>query len=571
MKRFIVSAALLLNVTAGFACTNLIVTKGATTDGSVLVSDVADSHNRYGVLDFKLSGRHKPGEMRAIYQWGSDSRGPFRYCGAIPEAPYTYNVMSNMNEYQVTIGETTYNGRCEELQDTTAILDYGSIMNICLQRSKTAREAILMFASLTDQYGYDSTGESFSVADPNEAWIFEVMPRKPKYDANGVNTNRGIVYVAVRIPDGCISAHANCARITTFPLNDPENCLYSKDVIDQARELGWYDGPDESFSFADVYCPLTSYSLLRACELRVWSFFNRYGDQDMNQYLDFVTGEDPTHRLPLYVKAKEKISVQMLAEMMRDHYEGTPFDMRKGIAAGPQETPYRFRDNDWTVDGVKYRNERAIAMQQAGFWFISQCRGWLPREVGGVIWFAVDDPGTAPLTPVYASARAISNHYAFGNGSHVEYSPTSMWWMCNRIAQFAYLNYRNVGNEVREVIRAHEAEMVEAVAAADAEALALLKMSEKKAVKYMTRFSVAQQDALFEKWDKLDKYLLVKYVDGNIKKQNPDGSFVVFPHAYQGKDHFVPKSPGVPGVSEAYKRAVVSETGDFYKDKKMTK
>ena len=571
MKRFIVSAALLLNVAAGFACTNLIVTKGATTDGSVLVSDVADSHNRYGVLDFKLSGRHKPGEMRAIYQWGSDSRGPFRYCGAIPEAPYTYNVMSNMNEYQVTIGETTYNGRCEELQDTTAILDYGSIMNICLQRSKTAREAILMFASLTDQYGYDSTGESLSVADPEEAWIMEVMPRKPKYDENGVNTNRGIVYVAIRIPDGYICAHANCARITTFPLNDPENCLYSKDVISQARELGWYDGPDEEFSFTDVYCPITSYSLLRSCELRVWSFFNRYGDLDMSQYIDFVTGEDPAHRMPLYVKAKEKISVQMLAEMMRDHYEGTPFDMRKGIAAGPQETPYRFRDNDWTVDGVKYRNERAIAMQQAGFWFISQCRGWLPREVGGVIWFAVDDPGTAPLTPVYASARAISNHYAFGNGSQVEYSPTSMWWMCNRIAQFAYLNYRNVGNEVREVIRAHEAEMVEKVAAADAEALALLRKSEKKAVKYMTRFSVAEQDALFEKWDKLDKYLLVKYVDGNIKKQNPDGSFVVFPHAYQGKDHFVPKSPGVPGVSGAYKRAVVTETGDFHKDKKMTK
>lgn len=571
MKRFILSAALIFSVTTGFACTNLIVTKGATTDGSVLVSDVADSHNRYGVLDFKLGGRHKPGTMREIYQWGSDSRGPFRYCGAIPEAPYTYNVMSNMNEYQVTIGETTFNGRYKELQDSTAILDYGSIMNICLQRSKTAREAILNFAALTDAYGYDSTGESLSVADANEAWIMEVMPRKPKYNADGVNTNKGIVYVAVRIPDGYICAHANCARITTFPLNDPENCLYSKDVISMARELGWYEGPDEEFSFTDVYCPITSYSLLRSCELRVWSFFNRYGDLDMSQYMDYVTGEDPTHRMPLYVKAKEKISVQMLAEMMRDHYEGTPFDMRKGVAAGPQETPYRFRDNDWTVDGVKYRNERAIAMQQAGFWFISQCRGWLPREVGGVIWFAVDDPGTAPLTPVYASARAISNHYAFGNGSHVEYSPTSMWWMCNRIAQFAYLNYRNIGNEVHDVIRAHEAEMVEKVAAADQEALALLEKSDKKAVKYMTQFSVAQQDALFEKWEKLDKYLLVKYVDGNIKKQNPDGSFVVFPHAYQGKDHFVPKSPDVPGLSEAYKRAVVSETGDFLKDKKMTK
>ena len=442
-------------------------------------------------------------------------------------------------------------------------------MNICLQRCKTAREAILTFAALTDAYGYDSTGESFSVADPDEAWIMEVMPRKPRLDENGVNTNRGIVYVAVRIPDGCICAHANCARITTFPLDDPENCLYSKDVISQARELGWYEGPDEAFSFADVYCPITAYSQLRACELRVWSFFNRYGDLDMNEYLDFVTGEDPTHRMPLYVKAKEKISVQMLAEMMRDHYEGTPFDMRKGIAAGPQESPFRFRDNDWSVDGVKYRNERSIAMQQAGFWFISQCRGWLPREVGGVIWFAVDDPGTAPLTPVYASSRAISKHYAFGNGSHVEYSPTSMWWMCNRIAQFAYLNYRNVGNEVQEVIRAHEAEMVRKVAEADEEALRLLAKSEKKAIKFLTRFSVAQQDALFEKWDRLDKYLLVKYVDGNIKKQNEDGSFVVFPHAYEGKDHFVPKSPGVPGVSDAYKRAVVNETGDFLRNKKL--
>jgi len=550
-----------------YACTNLIITKGASVDGSVMVSDAADSQTRYGVLDYRLGGHHKKGELRGIYQWGSDAKGAFRYTGSIPEAECTYNVISNMNEYQVIIGETTYDGDWKSFVDTTAIIDYGSMMNIALQRSRTAREAIATMVEITDKYGYTNTGETLSIADANEAWIMDIMPRKPKYDANGNNTNKGIVYVAIRIPDGYISAHANCARIDRFPLNDPENCLYSKDVIEQAREMGWYDGPDEEFSFRDAYCPVLSLSTIRSCDMRVWSFFRQWGDEDMDQYLDYVTGENISHHLPLYVKAKAKLSVHDVAEMMRDHYEGTPFDMRKGVAAGPMECPYRWRDNDWTVDGVKYRNERPIAVQQTGFWFIGQARGYLPREVGPVIWFAVDDPGTAPITPVYACSREISDHYRFGNGSQVTYSPTSMFWLVNRVAQQCYLNYKWVGKETREKVIEHELSMMKQVEKSDARAMELLKSSPKKAVKYLTDFSVKAQDELFDKWEKLDKYLLVKYIDCNVKKQDPDGSFQVFGHEYEGVTNFVPKSPNAPGLGEAYKRAVVNETGDFLKNK----
>ncbi len=564
MKKAFAVFLALFSAVLSYACSNLIVTKGASADGSVMISDVADSHNRYGVLGCKIASRHKKGEMRGVYQWGSDAKGPFRYLGSIPEPEYTFNVMSNMNEYQLAIGETTFVGDYKPFVDTTAILDYGSTMIICLQRCKTAREAILMFASLTDEFGYGDSGESLSFADANEAWIMEIMPRLPKYDANGVNTNKGIVYVAIRIPDGCICAHANCARITTFPLNDPENCLYSKDVISQAREMGWYDGPDEEFNFTETYCPLTSYSLIRNCDLRVWNFFRNWGEEDMDQYMDYIMGENLDHRLPLYVKAKKKLSVHDVAEAMRDHYEGTIFDMRKGVAAGPFECPYRWRDNNWVVDSVKYMNARPVAVQQAGFWFISQSRSWLPREVGGVMWFAVDDPGTAPLTPVYACSREVSDHYRFGNGSLVKYSPTSMFWMVNRIAQFAYMNYKWIGGEVHDTLCRHELEMAARLDTVDREALALYGKSPARAVKYLTRFSVDAQDKLFDKWEKLDKYLLVKYMDGNVKKQEEDGSFKVFGHS-----PWVPVSPSVPGMSEDFKRAVVGETGDLYRNKPM--
>ena len=559
MKKILLSASMLLAATYGFACTNFIVTKGASADGSVMVTDAADSHTRYGCLDYVLGGDHKKGSMRDIYQWGSDHRGPFYYHGQIPEAPHTYNVVCNMNEHQVIMGETTWDGR-NQIEDTTAILDYGSIMNICLQRCSTARQAVLMVGELADEFGYCQTGETLSVADKDEAWIMDIYPRRPHYDANGVNTNKGVVWAATRIPDGYICAHANNARITKINFHDPENWLFSKDVVDEARRNGWYEGADEDFSYAEAYCPFDGQGYMRTCDNRVWSFFNRFGDEDMYQYLDYVMADNPKHRLPLYIKPKTKISVEMLAAAMRDHYEGTPFDMRKGVAAGPHECPYRWKDNDWTVDGVKYANERPVAVQQTGFWFISQARGWLPDELGAVVWFAVDDAGTAPLTPVYACSQDISDHYRFGNGNLIKYSETSMFWIVNRIAQFCYLHYNTTGEEVAEVIRKHEAEMVAKVAENDVKVLDMYNKSKKKAVKYLTKFSIDEADALFDQWTELDKYLLVKYLDGNIKRQDNDGKFITF----EGRD-FAPVGPTVKGLNPAFKRAIVEETGDFHR------
>lgn len=526
------------------ACTNLLISKGASADGSVMVSYAADSHTRYGTLLFMPAQKHKAGEMIEIREWGKE-----RFLGYIPQAGYTYNVIGNMNEHQLLIGESTWGG-LEELRDTTAILDYGSLIYITLQRAKTAREAIVLFTSLLDEYGYASSGESISFADPNEVWFMDIIARKPKYE-NGKNLNKGAVWVAVKIPDGYISAHANCARITSFPLNDPQNCMYSKDVISHAREIGLFNGKDEEFSFADTYCPL-DFSAMRACEARVWSFFRKHGVQDMEQYIDFARGENPKNRMPLYVKAKEKLTVKDVADMMRDHYENTEFDMTKGIGAGGNELPYRWRPSSFEIDGKKGNNERAIATQQTGFWFVGQCRGWLPNHIGGLLWFAVDDAGTSPLSPFYSCSTEISEHYKLGNGSMLEYSPTSMFWLQNRIAQFAYLRYNHIGKEVRENIDKHELEMIKAVEEADAAALVL--GSEKKAVKYLTKFSVENASALFKKWDRLDKYLLVKYIDGNTKYQNPDGSF-----KNNGHCTTIPPAPMFPGYSDTYKSAVVNE------------
>jgi len=550
MRRFFLTLLLALSVTAGYACTNLIVTKGASTDGSVMVTYAADSYTRYGTLVHYPAAKHKPGEMRRILQWGQD-----HYLGEIPEATYTYNVIGNMNEHQLVIGETTWGGR-PELRDPQGIVDYGSLEYICLQRCTKAREAIELFVKLANEFGYASSGESLSFADTEEAWILEVIAKKPDV-VNGVNRNKGVVWVAVRIPDGYISAHANCARITTFPKNDPANCIYAPDVISHAREIGIYEGSDEDFSFADTYCPL-SFSLMRSCEARVWSFFNRWGDLDMNAYLDFAMADNPKNRMPLYVKPKAKLSVLDLASMMRDHYEGTPFDMTTDIGAGSNETPYRWKQNDWTVDGVKYSNARPISTQQTGFWFVAQCRSWLPDEIGGVFWFAVDDSGTSALTPVYSSSRAVSWHYALGNGSMVEYSESSMFWLNNRIAQFAYLRYNPVGLEVQERIAAHEKTMVEKVAAADTKALAM--KSEKQRLKFLTEFSVSEADALFDEWYKLDKYLLVKYMDGTVKWQNEDGTFKT-----NGSTDYIPVSPDWPGYSEKFKRAIVNDNGTLLK------
>lgn len=552
MKRTLLTIALLLLAIKGFTCTNLIITKGASTDGSVMVTYAADSHTRYGTLVHYPAAKYKAGTLLPVYEWGKD-----RYLGTIPQAEKTYNVIGNMNEHQLIIGESTWGG-LDQLRDPNGILDYGSLMYITLQRARTAREAILLYTSLADQYGYASSGESISFADPEEAWILEIIARKPEV-VNGVNTRKGAVWVAVRIPDGHISAHANCSRITTFPLNDPENCLFSPDVISHARELGLFEGKDEEFSFADTYCPL-DFGAMRGCEARVWSFFNKHGAEDMSKYIDHASGHNPKNRLPLSVKSKHKLSVTMVADMMRDHFEDTPFDMRNDIGAGGNTLPYRWRPMSFEIDGDEYINERAIATQQTGFWFVGQARNRFPDEIGGIFWFALDDAGTSPLTPVYSSSTAISHHYALGNGSMIEYSPTSMFWLTNRIAQFAYLRYDEIGAEVVANVRAHEKEMVEKIASADEQALLLHKKSPRRAVKYLTTFSINEADALFEKWNELDKYLLVKYIDGNTKRQDETGAFIT-----NGHSATIPPGPIQKGYNERFKRAIVKEIGEKIK------
>ncbi|MDX9782582.1 MAG: C69 family dipeptidase [Bacteroidales bacterium] len=533
----------------GMACTNLLITSGASVNGSNMVSYSADSHTRYGVLVHYPASKFTKGSMLNIYEWGKE-----RYLGQIPQVTETYNVIGNMNEHQVVIGESTWGG-VESLYDAQGVVDYGSLMYIALQRAKTAREAIGVITTLANEYGYASTGESISIADKNEVWFLEIIGKAPKM-VDGKNVNKGAVWVAIRIPDGYISGHANQARITTFPKNDPENCLYAADVITHAREQGLYTGDDNSFSFADTYGPADG-ATVRGCDARVWSFFNKHSSEDMSKYLDYALGHNLKNRMPLYVKAKSKLSVKDVADMMRDHYEGTPMDMTNDIGAGGNALPYRWRPMGFEVDGESYINERAIATQQTGFWFVGEARPNIPDQIGGIFWFAVDDAATSPLTPVYTSSKEISLHYALGNGSMLEYSPTSMFWITNRIAQFSYLRYNHIGAEVRSVIDKHENEAFKRVAEIDRKAFDLLQKSPEKVAGLTTEFSVNSANDLFNKWKSLDEYLLVKFMDGNTKKQNPDGSF-----KNNGHSDKIPPSPDFPGYTPIWKKAVKESAGE---------
>ncbi|MBO5903417.1 MAG: C69 family dipeptidase, partial [Tidjanibacter sp.] len=395
MKKILSTIVLLalLSVQRADACTNFIITKGASTDGSVMVTYAADSHQLYGALyKYNAPKKIKPGELLPVYEWDTG-----RFLTNIPQVAKTYSTVGNMNENQVIIAETTYGGR-EELVDETGLMDYGSLIYITLQRATTAREAIDIMVELANTHGYASSGESFSVADENEAWIFEIIGKGTKM-VDGKNVNKGIVWVARRIPDGYICAHANQARISTFPLNDPENCIYSEDVISFAREMGYFDGKDEEFSFCQAYAPL-DFSGARGCEARVWSFFNTFAD-GMDKYLDYAMGYNLNNPMPLWIKPDQKISPKQVFDAMRDHYEGTPMDMTTDIGAGGSKLPYRWRPMDFEVDGVTYVNERATATQQTGFWFTAQARNYLPDAVGGILWFGVDDAATSCLTPIY--------------------------------------------------------------------------------------------------------------------------------------------------------------------------
>ncbi len=522
MKRFNITLAaaamIMANALPSSACTNFIVTRGASTDSSVMVSYAADSHQLYGCLYHYMPSRRAARTM-PVYEWDTG-----RYIGDIAQAAQTYTTVGNMNEHSLIITETTFGGR-HELENPDGGIDYGSLIYITLQRARTAREAIRTIVDLADTYGYCSSGESFTIADPDEAWIMELIGRGKQ--------GKGIVWVARRIPDGYVSAHANQARITTFPKDDPENCLYSDDVVELARSMGWYEGTDEDFSFADAYAPL-DFSAMRGCEARVWSFFRTVAD-DMDKYVDYAMGHNPDNRMPLWVKPRTKVSPKMVFDAMRDHYEGTPMDMTTDLGAGGHGLPYRWRPMNFEVDGVEYCNERATATQQTG-----------------ILWFGVDDAATSCLTPIYCNSTEVAECIAEDNGSMLDYSPTSAFWIFNRVANFAYLRYDLIAADVRKSIDQWENDKLSQVARIDAAAAA---MSPAKARKYLTEYSVNTAQQLFGRWVELDRYLLVKYIDGNVKGENADG----FIDNGNGRD--IPGKIEWPGYNEKWKRAVAADNG----------
>ena len=564
------------------ACTNVIVTRGASADGSCLVSYAADSHWLYGELYFKPQADWATGSKLKVCDWDSG-----KYLGEIEQVQHTYKTIGNMNEHQLIIAETTFGGR-HGLNNPDAIMDYGSLIYITLQRARTAREAIRLMDELTQKYGYYSEGESFSIADKEEAWIMEMV---------GKGAEKGSVWVARRIPDGYISGHANQSRITTFPLDDPDNCLYSKDVISFARKMGWFDGKDEEFSFRDAYCPL-DFGGLRGCEARVWSAFNILGkgkfayedggslvEKDSYDYVDYAMGHNPANNMPLWIKPAGKVSVKDVADVMRDHYEGTPMDMTQDIGAGGNALPYRWRPMGFTYDGKEYTNERAIATQQTAFWFVGQSRGNYPDVLGGIIWFGTDDAATSYVTPIYTNSEIVPECFREGNGDMLTYSSTSSFWLNNRVANACYKMYNYMAPFVREHIdRFENSQISEGVPQTDAKALELYNDIAEKEMKkqskknpgydpmtdtgdaflqvkqYLTSYSVSTADAIFSAWKKMEETLLVKFIDGNVKAQNEDGTFVHSPESES-----IPDGLTQPGYTEYWKEAVAHFHGDVVK------
>lgn len=528
-------------VVNGWACTNFIVGKKASADGSVIVSYSADSYGMFGWLYHYPAATHPDGAMRDIHDWDTG-----KYLGQIKEAKQTYNVVGNMNEYQVTIGETTFGGR-PELVDTTGIMDYGSLIYVALQRSRTAKEAIKVMTDLVKEYGYYSSGESFSIADPNDAWIMEMIGKGP-----GI---KGAVWVAVRIPDDCIAAHANQSRIHKFNLNDKDNCLYSPDVISFAREKGYFTGKNSDFSFADAYCPL-DFSGLRFCEARVWSFYNMFSKTTGDAYLPYILGESK-EPMPLYIKADSKLSVRDVQRAMRDHYEGTPLDITKDLGAGPFETPYRLSPLTFKVDGVEYFNERPISTQQSAFSFVAQMRANLPDPVGGVLWFGLDDANMTVFTPVYCCTDRIPVPYAEGNGDCITFSWDSAFWIYNWVADMIRPRYSLMIDDMRAVQKELEDTFESAQEGVESAALKLYQENPAKAKDFLTNYTDMTARTTIDRWKKLAEFLIVRYNDGARKKVK-NGKMVA------------PETGNVaplerPGYPEEFLKELVKVTGDRYK------
>ena len=546
MKKLTLSVALAVaTVVNAFACTNLIVGKNASADGSTIVSYSADSYGLFGELYHYPAGMHKKGTWIDVHEWDTG-----KYLGRIEQARQTYNVIGNMNEFQLTIGETTFGGR-PELVDTTGIMDYGSLIYVALQRSRTAKEAIKVMTDLVKEYGYYSSGESFSIADPNEAWIMEMIGKGP-----GV---KGAVWVAVRIPDDCIAAHANQSRIHKFDMNDKENCLYSPDVISFAREKGYFDGLNKDFSFADAYCPL-DFSGLRACEARVWSFYNMFSKTTGQAYLPYIQGES-SEPMPLYVKPDAKVSVRDIQHAMRDHYEGTPLDITNDPGAGVFKMPYRLSPLTFKVDGQEYFNERPISTQQSAFVFVSQMRANLPDAIGGVLWFGLDDANMTVFTPVYCNTDKVPASYAQGEGDCVTFSWNSAFWIYNWVADMIRPRYSLMIDDMRTVQNSLEDMYANAQSGVESTALKLYQEDPAKAKAFLTDYTSMTAQTAVESWKKLGEFLVVRYNDGAVKRVQ-NGKLV-----RPATGNTAPLDR--PGYTQEFLKELVKATGDRYKCKEL--
>ncbi len=543
MKRFFLIASVLMAGVYALACTNFIVGKNASADGSVICSYNADSYGAFMWLYHYPAAKHQKGDMRKIFEWDTN-----KYLGEIPEAEETYNVVGNINEWQVTIGETTYGGR-EEMVDSTGIIDYGSLIYIGLQRSKTAREAISVMTSLVEKYGYCSEGETFTICDPNEAWILEMQGCGPD---RTVSKER-VVWVARRIPDDAICGHANQSRIGRFPLKDKENVLYSKNVIKFARSKGWFDGKDEDFSWKNAYA-FPDFSGRRICDARVWSFFNHHVS-GMDRYLPWALGKDKdAEDMPLWVVPEKKVSVEDIMNDMRDHYEGTPLAIDStDIGGGIWQMPYRPTPLYYKVDGKKYFNERPTSTQQTAWTFVSQMRSWLPREVGGCFWFGNDDPNMVAYTPIYCSMTRQPECYNTPGADEVTFSMKNAYWVENWVANMVYPRYSMLFPSLKQVRDSLQQAYFDQQPAIEAKAKA---MEPKEMQQFLNDYSVEQAQQMLARWQQLAFYLVVKYNDMAVKPEE-NGQFK---RSKYGLGATVTR----PGFPTPFARELIRQSGDRY-------
>lgn len=568
---FLLTFSLIITISANksIACTNFLVTKGASVDGSTMISYAADSHIRYGELYYSPSRHWPAGSLVTIYD-----RSTAKPLGQIPQVEYTYQTIGFMNEHQLAIGESTFGGR-PELVDTTGIMDYAALMFIALQRAKTAREAIKVIAELVEKHGYASSGESFSIGDKNEVWIMEIIGKGTEWQTDkktkqSFNSRKGAVWVAVKIPDGYISAHANHARITQIPAEDGKHSISSKnldkifqpeievvfahDAISFAREKGYFTGANADFSFSDVYAPLT-FDAARFCEIRVWTFFNQVAD-GMEEHWDYATGKNLEKRMPLYVKPAKKLTPQDLMAAKRNHLQETELDMSKDAGAGPFGMPYRWRPLTWKYNDREYFNERTVQTQQTGFSFIAQMRNWLPDPIGGINWFGVDDAGTTVYVPFYCGINRVPKTWSEGYGDILTYKSDAAFWVFSRVAHFAYLFYNRVMPDVQKVQSELENKFAIYTPAVDAAALQLWEKDSTLAREFITDYSCNTGDYTVKRWSELGDFLLVKFLDGNVK-QEKDGEFLRNPWGY-------PQPPSFPGYPESWKKEVIENTDDKF-------